>query len=97
LDAPAVAAVAGVVREPVDRGMRSPDGRGGAADPGRGRAARAVLGDPVVSLRASGTFEVRSQPQPPYDAEEGVSLGRVSITKRFQGDLEGTSTVEMIG
>jgi hypothetical protein len=28
---------------------------------------------------------------------DGVSLGRVSIKKQFTGDLEGTSSAEMIG
>jgi hypothetical protein len=35
-------------------------------------------------------------PQAPYDTAEGVSLGRVSLNKQFQGDLEATSSVEMI-
>ena len=34
---------------------------------------------------------------PPYDVVDGVSIGRVSITKTFSGDLEGASTVEMLG
>ena len=35
-------------------------------------------------------------PQPPYDTAGGVSLARVSIRKQFRGDLEGSSTVEML-
>ena len=46
---------------------------------------------------ASGTFEVTMSPEPPYDVDEGASIGRVSIKKRFLGDLEATSNVEMIG
>ncbi len=46
--------------------------------------------------QASGSFEVKFDPQPPYDTEGGVTLARVSIAKRFAGDLEGTSTVEML-
>lgn len=50
-----------------------------------------------MTHRAAGTFSVTPTPQPPYDTVEGVSLGRVSIVKRFHGDLDATSTVEMIG
>lgn len=49
-----------------------------------------------MTMRATGTFEVAMNPQPPYDSADGVLLGRVSITKKFRGDLEGTSTVEML-
>ena len=47
--------------------------------------------------RAKGTFEVTMEAHPPYDVVDGVSIGRVSITKTFAGDLEGASTVEMLG
>jgi hypothetical protein len=47
--------------------------------------------------RASGTFEVTMSPEPPYDVNEGASIGRVSIEKRFSGDLEASSKVQMIG
>ena len=49
-----------------------------------------------MSEHAKGTFEVKMNPFPPYETEEGVELGRVSIDKTFAGDLEGTSHVEMI-
>ncbi len=49
-----------------------------------------------MSTQASGTFNVTMNPQPPYDTAAGVSLGRVSINKQFQGGLEATSTVEML-
>jgi hypothetical protein len=45
---------------------------------------------------ASGIFHVTVNPQPPYDTAEGMSLGRVSIAKRFEGDLQAASTVEML-
>ena len=45
---------------------------------------------------AGGTFEVQFDPHPPYDVEGGITLSRVSIRKRFEGDLVGTSTVEML-
>ena len=45
---------------------------------------------------AKGTFEVTVKRDPPYDSADGVMLGRASIDKVFQGDLEGTSHVEML-
>ena len=49
-----------------------------------------------VPSRAKGTFEVKLNPQPAYNATEGALLGRMSIDKQFQGDLEGTSKGEML-
>ncbi|MES1178648.1 MAG: DUF3224 domain-containing protein [Myxococcales bacterium] len=46
---------------------------------------------------AAGTFAVTMNPEPPYDVNEGASIGRVSIKKQFSGDLEAVSSVEMIG
>lgn len=46
---------------------------------------------------AKGTFSVNMNPELPYEVIEGVSLGRVSITKQFAGELDATSTVQMIG
>jgi hypothetical protein len=50
----------------------------------------------IMSSHAAGTFEVAMNPQPPYDTTDGTQLGRVSITKTFKGDLDATSTVEML-
>ena len=36
-------------------------------------------------------------PEPPYDVNEGASIGRVSLKKVFKGDLEASSAAEMIG
>lgn len=47
-------------------------------------------------MHASGTFEVKVNPQPPYDTAEGTTLSRLSINKQFQGDLEAVSAVEML-
>jgi hypothetical protein len=47
-------------------------------------------------MQAAGTFTVIMNAQPPYDSGEGVLLGRVTLTKRFQGDLDGSSSVEML-
>jgi hypothetical protein len=45
---------------------------------------------------AQGTFEVTATRQPPYDSADGLVLARTSFVKSFKGDLEGSSTVEML-
>ena len=46
---------------------------------------------------ARGTFEVKVTPQKPDNKEtETANLERLSIDKQFHGDLEGTSTGEML-
>ncbi|HEY0738495.1 MAG TPA: DUF3224 domain-containing protein [Herpetosiphonaceae bacterium] len=45
--------------------------------------------------QASGSFEVDLNPQA-GDTADGVSLGRLSIDKRFHGDLDATSKGEML-
>ncbi len=50
-----------------------------------------------MGKKAKGTFEISMEAEPPYDAEGGVTLGRVSLSKAFVGDLEGTSSVQMLG
>ena len=48
-------------------------------------------------MKATGTFEVNLQPLTPYTTgEAGTSLGRMSIDKSFQGDLEAASIGEML-
>jgi hypothetical protein len=48
-------------------------------------------------IHASGTFEVKLVPQKPDNKEaEGANLGRMSIDKKFSGDLEATSKGEML-
>lgn len=49
-----------------------------------------------MTTRASGTFEVRMSPQAPDEGAEGVSIGRMLIDKRFEGDLEATSKGQML-
>jgi hypothetical protein len=46
----------------------------------------------IMTTHASGTFEVKLNPQTAYEA----SLGRMSIDKQFHGDLEATSKGEML-
>jgi hypothetical protein len=49
-----------------------------------------------MSTRATGTFDVTTKAAPPYDTTGGVTLGRVTIDKQFQGDLVGSSAGEML-
>ena len=49
-----------------------------------------------MSTRATGSFEITMNPQPPYDTAEGASLGRATFVKEFKGDLMASSTVEML-
>jgi hypothetical protein len=49
-----------------------------------------------VTTRAAGTFEVKLTPQGTDTVAEGSPLGRLTIDKRFHGDLEGTSKGEML-
>lgn len=45
---------------------------------------------------AKGTFTVEMKPQAESNASDGVSLGRMSLDKRFEGDLEATGRGEML-
>ena len=45
---------------------------------------------------ARGSFTVEMKPQGPPAAEDGVSLGRMSLEKRFEGDLVATGRGEML-
>ena len=45
---------------------------------------------------AKGTFEVELKPQAEPNVLHGVSLGRMSLAKRFAGDLVGTGQGEML-
>ena len=49
-----------------------------------------------MTTRAAGTFEVKLTPQGTDTVAEGSPLGRLTIDKRFHGDLEGTSKGEML-
>ncbi len=50
----------------------------------------------VVTHRASGTFEVKLNPQAPDDDVGDPTVGRMSIDKQFHGDLEATSKGQML-
>jgi hypothetical protein len=45
---------------------------------------------------ARGSFDVKITPQPPEDKTEGLTLGRMLIEKKFQGDLEAVSQGQML-
>lgn len=47
-------------------------------------------------MQANGQFEVKLAPQPPAPGLEQAGLGRMTIDKQFQGDLEATSLGEML-
>jgi hypothetical protein len=49
-----------------------------------------------MTTEARGTFEITLEPHPPYHTGEGVSVGRITIDKQFQGDLQASSVVEML-
>ncbi len=45
---------------------------------------------------ARGTFAVTLAPEPVHEAAANTGLGRLSIAKRFDGDLTGSSRGEML-
>ena len=50
----------------------------------------------ATTHRATGTFELNTEQQPPYDEAGGVALARWTITKKFHGDIQGTSVAHLI-
>jgi hypothetical protein len=48
-------------------------------------------------MRIKGTFEVSMTAEPPYEAVDGVALARASFDKRFAGELDAASKVQMVG
>jgi hypothetical protein len=49
-----------------------------------------------MSAVAKGSFTVEMKPQGEPAAADGVSLGRMSLDKRFEGDLTGIGTGAML-
>jgi len=49
-----------------------------------------------VKTHASGTFEVKLNPQSSDEDADGTGLGRLTLDKQFHGDLSATSTGEML-
>jgi hypothetical protein len=50
----------------------------------------------VISLHATGAFEVKIDPQTPDEKAGGAAIGRMLIDKQFHGDLEATSKGTML-
>lgn len=50
-----------------------------------------------MTTQAKGAFDIKGTPHPATDMAEGLNVGRMTFRKRFHGDLEGTSVVEMLG
>jgi hypothetical protein len=49
-----------------------------------------------MKRRASGTFEVKLNPQPADEYADATALARMTIDKELRGDLEGTSKGQML-
>ena len=49
-----------------------------------------------MTQHARGTFDVTLAPLAPYETADDARLGRLSIDKRFHGDLDATSKGEML-
>lgn len=49
-----------------------------------------------MTQHASGTFDVKMTPQTQDDKAAGPAVGRMSLDKKFHGDLEATSVGEML-
>ena len=49
-----------------------------------------------MTMLARGSFAVNIIPQPPEDKTEGLTLGRMLIEKKFQGDLEAAGKGQML-
>jgi Protein of unknown function (DUF3224) len=51
---------------------------------------------PKMNNHASGSFEVKLTPVPSDNKTEGAAIGRMTIEKKFSGDLDATSKGEML-
>ena len=47
-------------------------------------------------MHARGTFDLKISPQPPQDNVGDPTVGRMSLDKRFHGDLEAASKGQML-
>jgi hypothetical protein len=55
-----------------------------------------IFVESAMSEMAKGTFEVKAAPVAP-DAGDDTGIGRLTLDKRFSGDLEGSSRGQMLG
>ncbi len=53
--------------------------------------------DMSMTLRAAGTFDVKTTPLPPDEVTGGPAIGRYALNKQFRGDLEAAGKGEMLG
>ena len=49
-----------------------------------------------MSERATARFEITGWDEQAYDDQDGVKLSRTRVVKRFQGEVEGESTAELL-
>ena len=49
-----------------------------------------------MTTRATGTVEIDSWDEEPYDEREGTKLARVRVAKPFHGDVEGVSPTDLL-
>jgi len=49
-----------------------------------------------MATRAQGTFEVQITPEAPAAEMKGATVGRMSLSKRFHGDLDATGAGQML-
>lgn len=49
-----------------------------------------------MTTNAEATFEIETWEEKPYDEQDGTKLTRTRLTKTFHGDIEGTSTTELL-
>lgn len=59
-------------------------------------AAAPVQKGASVTIRATGTFEVKLDAQTAEEKTGGAAISRMAIDKQFHGDLEGTSKGQML-
>lgn len=71
-------------------------GSGAFADPQPPLQAPGKPREATMTQRASGTFDVKMTPQTQDDKAAGPAVGRMSLDKKFHGDLEATSLGEML-
>jgi Protein of unknown function (DUF3224) len=62
----------------------------------KGVAAMTQATTATAMIHATGTFEVKMDPQPPEDKAGGAAIGRLLLDKHFHGDLEATSKGTML-
>ena len=60
------------------------------------KASASAKKEAIISLHATGPFEVKIDPQPADEKGGGAAIGRMLIDKQFHGDLEATSKGAML-